>query len=69
MAMLAGQLAKVLIGARLVHLDAVAVRVHSAKLPKGTGNTLLGGVFKSHQRLVGPALTQGLGSGPERLER
>ncbi len=68
-AVLRGELAEILVGARLVHLDAVAVRIHAAKLPDGARNTLLGGIFELYHRLVGLALAQRLGAGAERLER
>jgi hypothetical protein len=63
------QAAEIIIGARLVHRHAVPVRIHAAKLPKGSGNALLGGVFELEHRLVRSTLTQCLRARAECLKR
>jgi len=57
-AMHRGEAAEILVGARLVRLDAIAVRVDAAELPDGAGNALLGGEFELHDCLLGLALAQ-----------
>ena len=44
---------EIFVSARLVHLDTIAVGVHSAKFPEGSWHTPLGSIFKLKNRLLG----------------